>query len=448
MKVIKIQIENYKSLRGKHEFNPNGASFMLVGPNGAGKTSAGRALMDLLTKKFPSRPITEGKTAGGLEFELEDGRTLVARFTEGKEPKLEVLSSDGLPMNTTKELLVELAGAGMHFDIDKFLALQPKPRRELLEKIAGLDLRDLNEAEKTASDARREKGAELKAAKARVKPFDEKLAAMPEVDTAEASQKLEEMTAHNAQVVRVQDGLKTRRDKIAELQEQIDKYTLEVEKGEEWLKNTPVHEDEELDKIRTQIQSSDKIREAKQLAKEASIATKLDTQHKELDDKIKEIREKKMAAIRSVKLPAEGLAFSEDGDDLLLDGLPFEDEQIAASRKLIAAIQIAESMRGEIPYLHFDGACLDRKSAEHLFAWAEERGLQLCLERPLWDGGEGVKMELIEQAEGPVPQPEKKAPVKTTATKADKPVAEAATSPGPAKNETISNTNKNTMPWD
>jgi hypothetical protein len=89
------------------------------------------------------------------------------------------------------------------------------------------------------------------------------------------------------------------------------------------------------------------------------------------------------------------LEFGVDGG-LTLDGLPFEDSQIATSRKIIAGIQIAMSMLGEIKYLHFDGAALDKASADHILKYAEDNGLQLCIERPIWEGG-ALKLEVYDE---------------------------------------------------
>jgi hypothetical protein len=80
---------------------------------------------------------------------------------------------------------------------------------------------------------------------------------------------------------------------------------------------------------------------------------------------------------------------------LEIDGLPFESNQIATSRKMIAALEIAERMLGDIRYLHFDASILDKQNAQKIIDWANERDLQLCLERALWDGGE-LSYEIIE----------------------------------------------------
>jgi recombinational DNA repair ATPase RecF len=401
MRIVKFIIENYKALKGKTEFNPNGASFMLIGSNGQGKTSAGRALIDFLTKSVPSKPVTTGQTDGTIEYEFDNGQKLIAKFTEKGTQKLELLSPEGLKINTPKEFIQKLTGNGMAFNIDEFMSMAPKPRRELLEKIAGVDLSDLNAKEKEFEDLRRDANAEAKAAHARVKPFDTKLADLEEVDVTESVETLTAMNNANAAYEKVDNGIKQRaskildhQSKILELQKEIELYQTELEKGIAWKKDNIKFTDSEIEKQELLIKKADEIKEAKRIKKDVEDYNTKSEKALEYDEKIKDIRAEKESRIKSASLPAEGLAF--EGEELLIDGIPFESSQIAASRKLIAAIQIAASMLGEIKYLHFDGAALDKASADKILDWAEKNDLQLCLERPLWEGGDGVRMEIIE----------------------------------------------------
>lgn len=406
MRLIKFIIQNYKSLSGDHKFEPQGSSFMLLAANGKGKTSAGAALIDLLTNNVPSKPITEGKNEGFMEFTFDNGQKIVGKLTPGAKPKIEFLSPEGLGIKTPKEVIQKLIGTGMDFNIDNFLSMAPKPRRELLEKIAGIDLSRFNLEEKELEEERRIKNAEAKAAEARVKPYDEKLAEKDVTDTAEAVVKLQEMIKVNDAVQKVKDGLVKREQRITEiteqirlLQDEIETKKSEIAKGNEWLIENPGFTPEEVESQETIISQVDQIKEAKRLKEESQNRDKLLAEAKKIDDMIKELRNRKDAAIKAAKLPAEGLEFDTETDNLLLDGLPFESNQIAQSRKLIAAVQIAASMLGEIKYLHFDGAALDKSSADNILKWAEKNGLQLCLERPIWEGGDEVKMEIISSDE-------------------------------------------------
>ncbi len=394
MRIVKFIIENYKALKGHHEFNPAGANFMLIGTNGSGKTSAGRALMDVLTKNVPSKPITTGENSGYVEYTFDNGQRILGRFSENGTTKVELLSPEGLKINTPKELIQQLTGDAMQFSIDEFMSMQPKLRRALLEKIAGLDLSDLNAAEKELEERRRNASAAAKAAEARAKPYKEALALLPDVNTSETVETIRQMTEANAAYERVANGLNVRRTKVEELKAEMQKISDEIAKGEEWLNSARRWEEQEIQQQQILIEQADAIREAKRLKADHDEYKKLRDEAKAVDDEIHSIRAQKEQIIKTASLPADGLRF--EGDDILIDDLPFEDAQIAASRKLIAAIQIAASMLGQIRYLHFDGAALDKSSADKILMWAEKNDLQLCLERPLWEGGDGVKLEIIE----------------------------------------------------
>lgn len=431
MRIVKFIIENYKALKGRNEFNPSGASFMLIGSNGQGKTSAGRAIIDFLTKSVPSKPVTMGEDAGYVEYEFDNGQKLLAKFSENGTQKLELISPEGLKINTPKELIQKLTGNGMTFNIDEFMAMAPKPRRELLEKIAGIDLSDITAKEKELEELRREANAEAKAALARVKPYDTKLAEMEEVDVTESVQVLTQMNQANAAYEKVEKGIEVRQSrckeietKILELNAEMQRIQEEISKGHEWMKSNIKFSDKEIENQEILIKNADEIKEAKRIRKDDQDYQSKLIKAKDLDNQIKELRIVKEERIKSAKLPAEGLEFVED--DLVLDSYPFESSQIAASRKLIAAIQIAASMLGDIKYLHFDGAALDKQSADKILDWAEKNDLQLCIERPLWEGGEGVKMEIIEPHSEEVKAMAKKAVKPTTEIKETKEPKKAA----------------------
>lgn len=453
MKIVKFIIENYKALKGKFEFTPQGSNFILMGPNGAGKTSAGRALIDVVTKNLPSRPVHDGENQGYIEYLFDNGQKLLCKLSEDGSSKIELITSDGLKIATPKELFKKLSGNAMDFDIDEFMAMAPKPRRELLEKIVGINFNDINAREAELVEDRRVANAAVKAAKARVKPYNKELAAAEEVDASTALAKLQEANEFNAQIEKVKSGLKLREDKvatidqkiasiqqqIAELQAEKEKFQSEVIAGNEWLKENEPFDDNELKRLTTLIEKADQIKDAKRLAKEAEEAEELEAKAEAIEKSIVSLRESKLKAIQNCVLPADGMKFHPDGDGLLIDGLPFESNQVAASRKLIAAIQIATAMLGDIRYLHFDGAALDKKNCEEILAWAEHNDLQLCIERPIWEGGEGVKMEIIDNTgEAVTEQPKAKSTAKPT--KAEEPTK--------TEDSNSNSSQTKSLPWD
>lgn len=425
MKIKKFIIENYKAIKGRKEFVPDGSSFFLIGGNGQGKTSAGHAIMDILTKKFPSQPITEGEKTGYLEFILDDGAKLTAKLTEGKKPVMEFFTPDGYTVGSPRELFQDLAGDGMSFSIDDFLQLAPKPLREKLEQIAGLDLSDINEREADAFEARKLAKAQLRDQQGRVEPYDTELAKKEVVPASDIIEKLETLNKKKAQRDEVEREFNNQKEKVAN-------GAKEVARMEEELENYIKHQKEKIEGVKTLLKATQqsaekldnelvnmeevnqaaiaelkekltnleeenaKITKAKKLHEEFEISLKLEQRVESLEQNVKDIRAEKEAKIKECPIPAEGVTFGESGE-ILIDGLPFNENQIATSRKIIAGIQIANAMLGKIKFLHFDGAALDKQSADQVLEYAEAHGLQLCIERPLWEGGE-LKFEIADHS--------------------------------------------------
>lgn len=407
MKVIKFIIENYKTIKGRKEFEPQGSSFYLVGGNGVGKSSVGRVLIEMLTKNLPKNPITTGEKEGFVEVSLDTGQKLYYKFVDGKKPVVELITADGFNVAAPKELFEKLAGKGMTFDIDEFLKMQPKPRRTLLESIIGVDLTALNAKEKEAEEIRKQVKKQYSEQLARVEPIDEKYLKADKIDTAEVSKQLEDANQLNNDIANTKSKVETIvtsnnaiEEQIRDLQKQLEDNRAQIEVHQTYLNSKKEVTADEIQALRDKISNADahnkSIDDAQRNQKEYDLAKEFEAKAEKAEANVKAIREQKDEMLKSNPLPAEGMTFSEDGDTILLDGLPFDDNQIATSRKCIAALQIAERMIGDIKFLHFDASILDRTNAEKVLDWADSKGLQLCMERALWEGGE-LKMEIHEE---------------------------------------------------
>lgn len=402
MKVLKFEIENYKALEGHHEIIPEGSSFFLLGANGKGKTSAGRALIDMMTKNHPTKPITSGEYEGYVKVIFDDQSEAMVKFEDGKKPKMTFLSPEGHRIATPKEFFEKMAGPGMSFDIDKFLSMAPKPRREMLQKMVGVDLTFFDERESELMEQARDVRRDHKAQVARVKPFNPEFLTREEVDAAELTEKIYEQKSLNRELEVLQDHIDETHNLIHRLEKQLEeaKEDLEEYKNHHERIKEDVVPEFQVAAWKEELEEADKtnhlIRQAKELNKEKEEADQLQEMLSRLENEISEIRKQKTEAIKSNPLPADGLEFDSEGDGLILNGLPFEDAQMATSAKMIAALQIAEAQLGKIRYLHFDAAILDKENAMRVLEWAESRDLQLCLERPMWDGG-ALKMEVMDK---------------------------------------------------
>jgi len=463
MQVQTIKIENYKAI-SELEINLQGHSAYLIGANGSGKTTVGNLVATLLLPKMrPGTPLKQGETAGFAEATVSDGHVIRWRFDEASDT-LEIIDPTGkaVSQRSVSAILKRLAGAGMEFDINEFLALQPKPQKEYMARLIGLDLSGWELRYKIAYDQRTDANRARDGQAARVQPFDTALLATPRVDVGAMAAKIEEAHAHNRKIQDVHAKLETRKAEhsaaaaaVAELETQFENTEspyqpmfLKAVQGA--LKSNPVSrmhqhsnallnailEDErvyyaehdavsrKLDFARQDIKNAaaavatgtdyiatklpapiadgviagyrDQIAKAEttnaaidaahRMHQEAQTLAVYQEQAAAADATVKTLEAERVELLKSKPLPAEGLTFGDEG--LLLNGLPFTDQQICTSAKMIAAAQIALSMLGDVKYLHFDASILDKPNADRLLAWAEANGLQLALERVSWESEE------------------------------------------------------------
>jgi hypothetical protein len=351
----------------------------------------------------------------------------------------------------------------MEFDINEFMALQPKPQKEYMARLIGLDLSGWELRYKIAYDQRTDANRARDTQAARVQPFDTGLLTAPRVDVAELSGKIEQAHAHNRKIEEVKAKLETRKAEhaaalvaVTELTGKVNGYSnpyslkfmehaeklldtingdndtqrtalrilrelrdnckgfdfnyeeasrklefarkdLEaaataVATGTEYIANKlPAPIAEEViagyrDQIAKAEQTNATIDAAHRMHQEAQTLSVYQEKATAADAAVKLLEAERVELLKSKPLPAEGLTFGDEG--LLLNGLPFTDQQICTSAKMIAAAQIALSMLGDVKYLHFDASILDKPNADRLLAWAEQNGLQLALERVSWESEE------------------------------------------------------------
>jgi len=446
------------------EIDLKGQSMFLIGANGSGKTTVGNMVATLLLPKMrPGKPLREGATDGFAEATLSDGTVIRWKFDEASDT-LEIVDPNGkkIPQRSVSALLKTLAGAGMEFDINEFLSLQPKPQKDYMARLVGLDLCGWELRYKIAYDQRTDANRAVQAQAARVQPYDAALLNTPRVDVAALAQQIEEAYAFNRKVEDAKAKLVQRKEEhaaalavITELDAKLESYVspysqnfiacaaellgeingdndtqrtaLRVLKElganakefndiytETFAKSNAAMKDLEaaagkvaigrdyVAKLPAPISDEVIAGYRDQIARAEATNATLDAAHRmhheeqtlavyqeyaaAADAAVKALEAERVELLKSKPLPAEGLTFGDEG--LLLNGLPFTDQQICTSAKMIAAAQIALSMLGEVKYLHFDASILDRPNADRLLAWAEANGLQLALERVSWESEE------------------------------------------------------------
>ncbi|WP_448529185.1 AAA family ATPase [Raineya sp.] len=392
MKVKKIEIRNFKAI-SEADITLNGSHIIVMGKNGVGKSTIGRLVQDLLTKNTPPRPLKEGEKRGYCQVELTDGSVIHYAFDEAGQ-KLKIISKT--EQGSLAQILKKLSGKGLSFDIDTFLNLAPKNQKEMLLQMAGIDTSEIERKYQEAYSKRTEANARLKTQQARIKPYNEDLVGKEKIDVLKITKQYNDALTHNNTIQTYLNKAQSLDAEISELRKKLAMLEQQRIEVQNYLSsNVPVSETA-LVEMQKQINEAEsinaKIDEANRLAKEYELCEQYEAEAQEAHQLVLSVENEKKSILANANMPAN-IRFTDDG--LEIDGLPFHSSQIATSKKVIAALEIAERMLGDVRYLHFDASVLDKENAQKVIEWANSKDLQLCLERADWDGGE-LRYEIFE----------------------------------------------------
>lgn len=446
-RVEKITVSNLKAI-SEQTADFKGCTAIITGGNNKGKTSFLRSLPDRIHGVKPDLILKQGEAEGYAEWLLTTGEKFVWNFNDGKgktkaTEKLTFITDKGVKGSLTREIALKYFPPV--FDVDNFLAAQPKRQKEILQKLVGLDFTDVD---KRYEDAYLEREGKNRRAKEQEIIFTDM--AMPEEVKQVSLDELmlEKAAIRNKLNVTYLDNKKKNEDARKEWERECE---IERRVIEEWNSIQRARKDrskqaneymvglvglgytgsEVLEFVQGIVDSVEDEREYAPLAEPTYIkempddselkivdekiltATKINQQAQaysdwkkqqgkmvdsaaealEADGAVKKIEEEKMEMIRSAKMP---IGFGFDTDGILFNNLPFTREQQSSSGLYIAALKLAAMTLGEVRTLHFDASFLDKISLGEIEKWANDEDLQLLIERPDYNAGE-IHYELINQ---------------------------------------------------
>lgn len=399
MKIKKINVENFKAVT-EQELNLNGCSAIITAGNDKGKTSILRGLIDRLHSEKPDIIVKEGEEKGHNIIELTDGSKIEWHFTE-KSERLAYVTSEGIKQTSGVIGAIGEKYFGKQFDIDGFLRSSPKEQEKQLQNITGVDLEEIEERYKEAYEERTEKNRELKRIRAINKEKPEKVE-KPDIDSIK--EELQQARKKNAKVQekqQVKSNLQNDYNKIKVVLagSVFDDY-FDHEGAKKEIESIDVPEsvdteslESKLDKAQDQLRKHDNYeRELKEYNEWVEQGKKAKKEAEKADEKVKAIEKEKQEAIAEADFP-EGFDIDENG--LTYNGFPLTEKQISQSGKYIAALKLGAMVLGEVKTLHFDASSLDKNSLSDVQEWADNKDLQLLIERPDWEDGD-IKYEIIE----------------------------------------------------
>lgn len=412
MKIVRFSSENFKRLKAV-EITPDGSTVIISGRNAQGKTSVLDAIWCALggraANKDVTRPVRDGEKSATVSLDLGD--IIVTRDwkADGKT-SLTVTSHEGAKFPSPQKMLDEMVGA-LSFDPTAFAALAPK---EQLATLVGLVELDFDPDELAAERARIFEGRTD--VNREVKRLAAQLDAAPRPKEVPAPVSVAELTGQLAEARRIEtarrdaqhrlgtiaDGVEAAKERLAEMQRQIDAQADAVRQSEEraraeiaattaHLATLPAIDVDDIEqRIATADATNDLVRQASEhdriAAEHASAAAKAD----EMTASITALDDKRRDGLAAANMPIGGLGLDEEG--VTYQGVPFA--QASAAEQLRVSMAIAMAANPELRVIRItDGSLLDSTNLALIESMAEAGDYQVWIEVVDETGQLGVTIE-------------------------------------------------------
>jgi DNA repair exonuclease SbcCD ATPase subunit len=418
MKITQLSAENVKRLTAVHVTpDPDGNLVIVGGNNAAGKSSVLDSIMYALagTKAIPSQPIRNGARQAKIRIRLDGEKSLtVERVMKAKGGGL-VVKAEGkaAPLSSPQAVLDSLCGK-IAFDPLEFTRLKRRDQAERLRGLVGLDFTEHDKKRKETFDERTTVNRDAKAAQARLDAAPHYPdAPAEEVSVAELMEQLKradetnrandrertgceeaekEVNAWNAGITEAQAAVVEAQRALLvaenELKHQLagrDKALSEHAKLQERvaklqnIDTAPIQH-----KVTASEETNRQVRANRdRLDLEGEVAD-LQDQAERLTEDIAQFDQQKQAQLEAANWPVPGLGFDEEG--VTYNGLPFDQASQAEALQVSIAIGAALNPVLRVMLIR-DGSLLDDESLATIAKLAEERDLQLWIER-VGDGEE------------------------------------------------------------
>lgn len=408
MKIVQLVAENVKRLKAV-TITPDGNIVEITGRNGQGKSSVLDAIWWAVsgTSNIQAKPIRKGEEQASIRLDLGEIkviRTFKAREDGTHTTTLVVENGDGARYTSPQKMLDGLLGA-LSFDPLAFTRMDGKTQLETLKRfVAGVDFAGIEKASKEDFDKRTEVNRQIRSLRAQAVA----LAIPPDapsvrIDDAALVEELERAGEHNTDIERrrarrdeaarevagFENRAEIARTKASELRAQAarldeDVTALTTKAGElrEKLDSAPALP-EPIDTLALRQRIGDAGR-VNALVVQREHRDRIDAQAKEAeaqaDALTKAIEARTVAkreAIAKADLPVPGIGFGDD--EILLDGIPFDQASSAEQLRTSVAIAMAANPKLRVIRVQ-DGSLLDEEAMRILAEMAAAADYQVWIE--------------------------------------------------------------------
>ena len=387
--VQKITIENLKNIDFK-EVDLKGNNVIAIGGNGKGKST----FIDACFAEISDKPLKDDRRRGSVTVEYKDYTVQFNFSKKNQKGSLKVYDSSGGEMKKPATILKDFFGV-QKFNIEDLLSDSPAKQVELIKKITGIDWADVDIEYKKLFEKRAEakRDANFVDTKLTDRKIDES-APPVEFNIEEEKEALKEAEKKFSDYTGVLDKLKAKKERhkaitkeIEALQHESNVLEEDIQVGDSWvISNAKNYKDpkELRDSIISHQEENLKFNSNKEIIELQEKSRENWTLFDTLEDEMEQIKILKAKECEEANLPVTGMTF--DGEQLYLDGQPFNSSTINHARKIIAQLELQVALMNEVKMARFEGSLLDENSMNQVRDWADKNGVQLFIEMVSRDG--------------------------------------------------------------
>ena len=391
-KLTNVKIKNVLRLKAV-EITPEGPLYIIEGQNKQGKSSIISAINMLFAggRSIPDRPIRDGESKGEITGVLDDG-TIIKRTFSASGSKITATGPEGRPISKAQTFLSKLFGP-ISFDPGVFIDADPAKRIEILRQITGLDFSEMDQQRAKAYESRTDVNREIKRIEGQLASMPEPHSDVPDeevslTDLFAEVDRCEKVNSENndkrEELDEVCENIKSAKDEVDSLLKQIatqKAMLVELRATKDIVSDVVIKlKDEDVEAARAKMRDvesiNQKVRENAGRKDAEKELRGIGSDSDDLTMRIDSIDRRKEEEIADVKLPIDGLGFSDS--DVTFHGLPFDQASTAEQVQVSGAIAISQHPDLDLMLID-DGEKFDQTSLELMASMAEKAGITIIM---------------------------------------------------------------------
>lgn len=385
MKIIELRSENVKKIKAI-EIIPKDNVVIISGKNGQGKTSVLDSIWFALEGKASLKdtpiPIRKGEKKAEVTLTLDD--FIVTRNWTGNDKSyLKVTNKEGLSYGSPQELLDSFIGQ-LTFDPLEFARMKEVEQRNLLLKVADIDINVWDSKIIELRESRRIKGQEVKLLSGEreiitIEDLPEKVISVTDINN-----ELQEALVINT---KIDEAIRNKEQAEKDI-ERLKNIIISCE--DYLLTNKKIPIDSLKEKLNDSQEINEQVRARERNRIEDEKENKAQRDYDEFTRQIEEITKEKETVLSTAKMPITGLGISETG--VTYNDIPFG--QLSSSEQLKVSLAIAMALNPKLKVIRItDGSLLDDDSMEIIRKLAEKKDYQVWIEKVDGTGNIGFYIE-------------------------------------------------------